>query len=112
MTVLIFRPSFEAAKINTLHNEDDMNETLNFLKARSTWLFFLTIVVQFGSAFGFDLSFDAANDPDKFADAVSVLLGLWATIERITGVKKLVKPWQGKPPLPAVAIARRSRNHG
>lgn len=24
MTVLFFRPSFEAAKINTVHNEDDM----------------------------------------------------------------------------------------
>ena len=87
-------------------------ETLNFLKARSTWLLILTVAVQFASAFGLDLSFNTATDPDKFADAVSALMAAWAAVERITGRMRLVKPWQGEPPLPTVAVARRNRNNG
>ena len=69
-------------------------EKLNFLLARSTWLFFLTAIAQIAAAFGVDLSFDMATDPDKFADAVSAVAGVWAVIERVTGRMKLVKPWQ------------------
>ena len=80
-----------------------MNEQMNAFKARSTWLLIFGAISQIAKLFGIDLSFDMATDPDAAADAITAILAAWAAFERITGVKKLVKPWHEPMPAPSRA---------
>lgn len=83
-----------------------MNEQMNAFMARSTWLLIFSAAAQIANLFGFDLSFDMATDPDDAANAVTALFAAWAAFERITGVKKLVKPWQISSPPSRAGIMR------
>lgn len=83
-----------------------MTDHMNAFAARSTWLLIFGVVSQLAKLFGVDLSFDMAADPAHAADAVTAILAAWAAFERITGVKKLVKPWQ-TPPARTIRRARR-----